>query len=380
MHTRRERFLEMPQVSPGSQRLLKVVSYGAPDAGPKAYLQAAIHADELPGMMLLYKLQRLLDAIDADGGVSGQIVIVPAANPIGLAQRMQNSILGRLELETGRNFNRHHGDLTAAAARRLEDVLTDDAETNRILVRTALAEAVAEMPAQEEGAWLRRTLLELAVDADICLDLHCDNEAVMHMYTVTGSWPRAAGLAARLGCEGVFLADVSGGNPFDEAVSRPWFELAAHFPENPLPPAPLSATIELRGLADVDEKLAEADAQNLVDYLKCEGVIDGMPDDEPPLLCEPTPLAGVEHLRTPVAGLVSHRVEVGQHVEKGDCVARIIDPLYSFGDGVTELKAGTSGLVYARTHHRLAAPGMVITGIAGSQPRSDREGSHLLTD
>ena len=379
MPTRRESFLEMPQTSPGTLRLLKVISYGEEGATPKAYLQASLHADELPGMMVLYKLTRLLDAIDANDGIRGQVVLVPVANPIGLAQRMQNNVLGRLEFESGKNFNRHHGDLTAAAAQRLDETLTNDAQTNARLLREALVEAVNDMPGDEEAAWLRRTLLGMAIDADICLDLHCDNEAVLHMYTATGSWPRAAGLAARLGCKGVFLAEVSGGNPFDEAVSRPWFELAARFPNAPLPPAPLSATIELRGLADVDETLAEQDATNIINFLKDEAIINGDPGQPPAPLCEPTPLAGVEHLRTPVAGLVSHCVNVGDQVTAGQCTARIIDPLTSFGDGITELTATATGMVYTRTHHRIVAPGMVVTGITTPTPLPGRT-THLLTD
>jgi predicted deacylase len=200
------------------------------------------------------------------------------------------------------------------------------------------------------------------------------------MYTVAGSWPRAAELAARLGCRAALLAEVSGGNPFDEAVSRPWFEISDHFPDAPLPPAPLSATIELRGVADVDEDLAERDARNLLDFFRSEGIVCGDPENEAPPACEATPLAGVEHLRATAAGLVSHCVDVGEHVEKGATVARIIDPLASFGEGIVELCAGTSGLVYARTHHRIVSPGMVVTGIAGREPLAANAGAHLLSD
>ena len=380
MNTRRERFIEMPRATPGTLRLLKVVTWGAEDARPVVYLQAGLHADELPGMLVLHQLARRLDALDAEGAIAGRVIMVPVANPIGLAQRMQNTILGRLEFETGRNFNRGHGDLADAVAGRIKDGLTDDAAANGRLVRDALAEAARQMPGDDEAAWLRRTLLELAVGADVCLDLHCDHEALLHVYTTPGAWPRAAGLAARLGCEGVFLADVSGGHPFDEAVSRPWTELAARFADYPLPEAPLSATIELRGMADVDETLAASDADHLVDFLRDEGIVDGDAPAMPEARCEPTPLAGVEHVRSPVPGLICHCVAVGERVARGQCLARIVDPLSSFGTGITEITAGTAGRVYARTHHRMAAPGMVVTGIAGSEPLPGKASGALLTD
>ncbi|GJL83753.1 MAG: succinylglutamate desuccinylase [marine bacterium B5-7] len=387
MSTRKERYIELPQVSAGSLRLLKVVTYGSPDAEPKVYLQASLHADELPGMMVLYKLQQLLNDIDSRGDIAGYIVIVPVANPIGLAQRMQGNILGRLDFETGRNFNRGWGtggdvDLVEDAITRLDkanDTFGNDAIHNRQLIAEALRQAVRSLPAFDEAATLKRTLLELAIDADICLDLHCDNEAVMHMYTHSDSWPRARELAVWMDCEAVFLAEESGGHPFDESVSRPWFEIAKHYAEVALPDAPLSVTLELRGLGDVDELLAATDAEHLVEFLKGEGVINGATATLPKVRCDATPLAGVEHIRATEAGLVSHCVAVGDQIKTGDTVARIIDPMASFGDGVTELRAGTDGLVYARTHHRIIAPGDVVTGIAGSTPLAGK-GSGLLTD
>ncbi len=378
MDTRRETFIELPAAAPGTTRLLKIFDYGEPGARPKAWLQAALHADELPGMLVLWHLRRMLDSADAKGLIRGHIGMAPVANPVGLAQRSQDHLLGRLDLGNGRNFNRDHLALGEAAAVRLAGKLTDDLEANREIIRAALREAACAAPAADETAWLKRTLMERAVDADIVLDLHCDNEALLHLYTSSGCWPRAESLAAFLGCRGVFLAEVSGGDPFDEAITRPWIELARRFDN--VPEAPVSATIELRGLADVDDATARADAEALYDYLVYEGVIDGDRKTPPAPACVATPLEGVEHLRTPVAGLVLHQVAVGERVARGDIVARIVDPLTSFGDGVTPLYAGTDGLVYSRTHHRIVAPGMVVTGIAGSAPVERAPGETLLTD
>ena len=48
----------------GTQRSLVVHRYGRDGARPKAYLQAALHADEIPAMMVPHHLIRLLDAAD----------------------------------------------------------------------------------------------------------------------------------------------------------------------------------------------------------------------------------------------------------------------------------------------------------------------------
>ena len=50
--------------APGTARTLVAHRYGEVGARPKAYLQAALHADEVPGMLVLHHLSRLLDAAD----------------------------------------------------------------------------------------------------------------------------------------------------------------------------------------------------------------------------------------------------------------------------------------------------------------------------
>ena len=71
---------------PGTQRSLLVHRYGDPEARSKAYLQASLHADEMPALLVAHDLARLLDEAEARGEIAGQIVLVPYANPIGLDQ------------------------------------------------------------------------------------------------------------------------------------------------------------------------------------------------------------------------------------------------------------------------------------------------------
>src|ERR1700709_1646860 len=72
--------------SPGTHRHVKILRYGQPGATPKAYLQASLHADELPGMIAAHHLAQLLDGAEAAGPILGEIVAVPVANPTGTAQ------------------------------------------------------------------------------------------------------------------------------------------------------------------------------------------------------------------------------------------------------------------------------------------------------
>jgi len=69
-HRRVER-LDIPATSPGTASTLTVVRYGTPGARPKAYLQASLHADEIPGMLVLNRLMQRLAAGACAGRGSG---------------------------------------------------------------------------------------------------------------------------------------------------------------------------------------------------------------------------------------------------------------------------------------------------------------------
>jgi len=367
----RRETITLPQVAPGTRREITVLRFGAAGARPRAYLQAGLHADELPGMLVLHRLIGRLAAAE----VTGEIVLVPVANPIGLAQHEAGYLRGRYDASSCGNYNRGYPDLAGAAAGRLDGTLGQDAAANVAAIRAAMAEALAALtPSSELGA-LRHALIGLALDADIVLDLHADNEALVHLYTGTPLWPAAADLAADLAARAVLLAEVSGGHPFDEALSGPWWALARAFPEAAIPPACFAATIELRSNNAVDAALAEDDAAALERFLMRRGVIAGEPGAPPGLLCEATRLAAMQQVTAPAAGIVVYRAGLGDRLRTGDAVADIVDPL---GATVT-VPARTDGILFARHDQPYAWPGKVIGKIAGAEALPERRGK-LLTD
>jgi uncharacterized protein len=375
--------VELPSPAPGTRRHLLVHRFGRAGARPKAYLQAALHADELPGVVVLGHLLERLARLEADGLVRGEVVVVPAANPIGLAQAVMGYHLGRYDLALMTNFNRGWPDLADALAERVGEALGGDEAANGALVRQALAELARELPvAGGENAALRRELFCAAADADLVLDLHCDSEAVTHLYLGAPLWPDAEDLARDIGSEATLLAEVSGGDPFDEAFSRHWWELRRRFPDRPLPrPGCLAATLEYRGVADVGGARAAADAEGLARFLTRRGVLAGDPGPLPPLPAGATPLAGVAMVRAPVAGVVDHAAEPGARVAVGDLLATLLDPLAG-GDGPpqrTEVRSPVAGVVFARETVRLARPGTILAKVAGAEPLPERTGP-LLTD
>lgn len=125
---------------PGGDGRITAFHYGQAGARPKAYLQAGLHADEFPGMLALHLLRPMLDRAAAQGRITGEILILPQANPLGLTQHPGGFLLGRHEAATGENFNRNYPDLTPA----LVDLpLGADAARNVALIRAAMGRALA---------------------------------------------------------------------------------------------------------------------------------------------------------------------------------------------------------------------------------------------
>lgn len=355
---------------PGSPHHLTVLRFGAAGTGGKAYLQAGLHADEFPGMLVLRILAGHLAEADARGEVHGEILLVPQANPIGLAQTETSFLCGRLDSVTGENFNRNYTDLSDLG----NLPLGPDAASNVATIRAAMSDRLAAMHPDGAVAHLRHTLLMLAHDADLVLDLHADNEAEPHMYVGPALWPDAEDIAAAIDARAVLLSEVSGGSPFDEACASPWWVLAANHPDLPIPPACLGATLELGSNDDVDPERAADQAMALLRMLAGRGFVDG-PGGRPALSCQATALTAMAQLRSPVTGLVAYHRRLGDHVRKGDLVATVIDPL---GEE-TELRAETDGRLFARHSQPYAWPGRVIGKIAGETPLESRTGN-LLSD
>ena len=360
-----------PRVSAAEPAGSGLVGAGTPGVRPKVYLQAALHADETPGLLVQHHLLPLLEAAEDRGEIKGEIVVLPYANPIGLAQFANGENLGRYELGGGGNFNRNWPDLFEPVAEAVADRLSDDAAGNVAVIRGAMLDFLDRQEAGNELQSLRLALARLAVDADVVLDLHCDDEALMHLFLIPSHWPQAADLAADLGCRAVLLA---------EAFSTPWTRLAAHFPAHPIPPACLAGTVELRGRSDVDDATASADAEGLFRSLQRFGAVAGKPGPRPEPQCQATRLDATDSVRSPVGGVIAYAVALGQQVRKGDVIAWVVDPSAAPGEARTPVTTQASGLVLSRRSHRYVRPGMVLAKVVGKETLPYREGSYLLED
>lgn len=383
MKTLRLEHHSLPQAAIGNSRSLVSLHFGPDDSKHKTYIQAGLHADEAPGYLVAARLVELFREADEKGDIAEQIIVVPAANPIGLSQWDNDSVRGRFNRADLVNFNRHHDDLTDEISEKIVGKLTRDEIENVQLIREASREILAARQPVTEGDYLKHILLSLSHDADIVLDLHCDHQALLHIYVGTPLWPDCADLAGQMGVEVNLLAEDSGDVPFDEANSKIWWELAEKFPDFPIPAACLAATVELRGVLDTDPEQVETDAANIFSFLQRRGFIKGDAGPLPDLPVEATPLEGVDYIKAEDTGILSYVKDIGCRVEKGDILAEIVDPISA---GIQQksvrkqsfVRAGTSGVFFARSVDRFARPGKIVAKVAGKEPLVGK-GGKLLT-
>ncbi len=347
--------------APGTTHRLQVLRFGAADARPKATVQAALHADEVPAMLVALHLRTLLTELEAAGQIRGCVQLVPCANVLGLNQHVLGRHEGRFDLRDGVNYNRMHPDLSAATAAAVAGRLVGDPDRDVPLVRQALRDAAAALTATTPGQDLKNRLVQLAIDSDTVLDLHCDSDAAMHLYALTPHTGLAEELGSLLGAQAVLVAEDSGDSPFDESCSRPWLVLRQQHPSLPL--ACFSSTVELRGEADTNHELARYDALAIIEFLRRRGVVHGTPAALPAASCHATPLAGSEPITSPRAGIVVFHQAPGTRVAAGTLIAEVIDPETGT---VVPLRCQSEGMLYARIATRWAAPGKRLAKIAGT--------------
>jgi uncharacterized protein len=362
---------------PGTQRQLRVFSFGDPGARPKAYLQAGLHADEPTGMMILRELCKLLAEAEDEGQITGEIIVVPMANPLGVDQALNSAIMGRFELRSGANFNRAWPDLVSGLADAVRKRIGDDAEENIEQVRRELRRRIAGLQPESPVMAQRIALARRAYDADLVVDLHCDDEALSYMMSPPDLWDEAKRFAADVGVHSLQPSGATNGaHCFDECFLAPWQVMAEEFGDR-VPPACQAFTFEMGGVLDVDPKQASRYAQGFFRYLRRKGCIAGsVPKYRANGLNE---FHQFEMLDSPAGGLLLYHQQLGDWVSPGDVLAEIVDPTAPDLDSEPAvIKASMKGCVVSRRLSRQVAFGDFVVMLAGHERPASGKSKSLL--
>jgi predicted deacylase len=366
--------------TPGRSTELNYFRIGPQDATRKVYLQAALHADEQPGIMVLHHLLPLLQAADTAGELNAQFVVFPMVNPLGMGDIEFGQHQGRYNRSSGVNHNRDWPVLYDAVGKELAAKLGADADENIQLVRTALRDWAGSLSQVTAFDQWQQCIVTEACDADYVFDLHCDDDSLLHIFSVPQLADNMQQLANWSGAAATMLAEDSGGGSFDEVWPAIWLRLAQECGDKPLPLSVASCTLEYRGQGDTFDDMNRQDAHNLYGYFQEQGLIEGAPLGDKSEARAGTDLRATEYLRAPRAGLLAYCVELGDWVEKGDTIAELIqlDGDAAFVDRLP-LLAGTAGQVISRKINKYVWAGANISKIVGSEILESR-GENLLSD
>lgn len=325
---------------------------GTDPKAPAAYLQAALHAGELPGTVAIDALMPLLARAEAEGRIKGSITVVPWANPVGRAQYLFGELEGRFHLPNRVNFNR-------------DFPLIDKPDVS-------LLPPEEDLPTIDQR--LKARLLRLSVGHDIVLDLHCDDESTAYLYVPAVLWPAMQDCAAAMGVEAVLLWEGESGSAFEEASLQPYLDSDRARLENLV-----VTTVEYRGIADVDGATAEADAAGLYRLLVTRGVITDTTVVKPGRFeGVVAPLENIDMVPAPKAGALLYDAKPGDWVKKGDRLATIVNAPGEPG-GRVEIFAPQDGYILTRRSHRITRKGDDLVKLVGSK-RSDDARSGTLED
>nr|WP_315247006.1 succinylglutamate desuccinylase/aspartoacylase family protein [uncultured Albidiferax sp.] len=368
--------LPLPSLAPGNSHFLQKHVFTGSGTDRSAYVHAGLHADETPGLLVVQHLLRLLHDLDQQGRLLGEVVVVPYANPIGMAQKIFGVLGGRFYLENGENFNRNFPCIAADFQQALGQQMF---AKNDISAFKKAFQALLPVRPLDPVAATKWALLEEAFRHDIVLDLHCDTSGVVHIYAPCDQRQRAMALAGAVGARALVLESDVGGKPFDESYLLPWKALhsadlvdEAH--------QGFSCTIELRGQSDVNDATARRDALGIIDFLATEGLL--MPDRPPQQTnlrdtdCYPT--EGLLHVSSPATGLLVYHKQPGETVATGELLAEIVLLDADLDSARIPVLSEIDAVFLVQQNARLVRAGQRIALLAGKKPLAHRTKGALL--
>lgn len=366
--------------TPGSTTEFTYYRIGPADAPEKVHLQAALHADEQPGTMVLHHLLPMLRRADEQGLLRARFTVMPMVNPLGMANFSFRHHIGRYDTNSGINYNRRWPDLFAMIRSQLAGRLSDDERFNVNLIRKAVAQWVDSQQPRSVAEQLRLLVLREAHDAEFVFDLHCDSDSLLHIFTSPELMPELQDLADWMGAAATLTASDSGGGSFDEVLPQLYRKLALANPGKPVPMASATATLEYRGTADTFDHYGADDARRLFGFLCGRSLVDADPGSKPDPAAGATPFEATEIVRVDRPGLVAYHVELGERVRKGQPIADLIalDGPEAFM-ARTPIPAGSDGFILSRGLGKYVPRGAGIAKIVGTVPLPSRKG-YLLED
>jgi predicted deacylase len=279
-------------------------------AGPTAFVSAAVHGDEINGVEIVRRVLRL----KALTRLRGNLLMVPVVNVHGFLDRSRY-------LPDRRDLNRSFpGSPSGSIAARLAHTFTR----------------------------------EVAFKADFGIDLHTGalDRSNLPQIRVTRGDEEAAALAAAFGAPVVIGANEREGS------------LRSATAEHDIPVIVYEAGEALR----FDELSIKAGVRGILRVLRASGMLPG---GSKKAEHDTVVATNTSWVRAPSSGIVTQRGALGRRVQKGDSLAIMTDPLGERADAVI---SPISGLIIGRSNLPLAHEGDALFHVASFDSVTRAEG------
>lgn len=358
----------------GEQLGITVIEFGNPNSERKAYIQGSLHGSELMGSVVILELAERLKALESS--INGFIRLVPACNPTGIATKVFNAQVGRVNLTDFEDWNRIFHRLaikvgdddsfdyevkianTATELRERWSKITKSSDSKQIvislkafanhhansdifeiqeelydilyqaLVGWHIAKNIYHFSSSELLGW---ELENLALGADTIIDLHT-NSGVGAFYTYFFEWQRES--LPYLGVECGLKMMESESKAFDECNGQGWAALWRLFKDDKdlrklcpdfMPPVELW-TVELGSGNDVNRHDGKRYADRIMNYLCYRGFIPGNPQKFSSQVYIPKEGINIADTKycAPCSGFFYPSVEPGIVIEVGDEIGKIV--------------------------------------------------------
>jgi uncharacterized protein len=306
---RRDLFPTASESYTGERTTLPMAVLNGASDGPRVFVTAAVHGDELNGIAVCRNLLDQLDPVDLDG----TLVVVPIVNVLGVQ-------FGSRYLPDRRDLNR-------------------------------------SFPGSHEGSMagrIARLLLEEVIrDSDVGIDLHtaANHRTNVPQIRVLLEDETARELAVAFGAPFVLAAKLRPGSLREVATTRGVSVL----------------TYEGGGPMRFDQDAIEVATAGTLRVLARLGMIDAAP---PPAHPAPMVLRASRWLRAERGGLLELHVQAGDRVETGQPLWTTVSPL---GEERNTVGAQEPGYVIGATTLPLVSPGQALLHIALPGDRVDPE-------
>ena len=318
-------YLVVAQNASGRNMQVPVYRFIGKQHGPKVYIQSSIHGAEVQGNVVIYHLIQWLKRIP----VRGEVILVPNCNPIGTNIKAGEYTLGRFDPVNGTNWNRgyyYDRDSVKKFAR------TVSAEESIESIKQRFRQKIHQgLQKQLQNDWglglankLNLQLQSIAANADIVLDLHNGPVSTRHIYVP--EYAKEAALHFNIP-HIIFIPNVFAG-ALDEATFCPWWtlsELLSKRFERQVSFGIEAFTVEMGSQEVVNFDEGEEDAEGILSYLNSRDLLVDAHVEPKTMQRFGAPLNDYKTLFTQKGGMVEYIAKPGDHLNKGDCLAKVLN-------------------------------------------------------